>query len=167
MRPFEPAGLRGRLCDADEIDQLGRGAPSVEHLHEIRQRVPPVVAGRCRQGLASLVQLVIEQGDMLRDRQRAEVAEALDPQADWVPAVREAHEFTTHLLEVSLSVIRERVALTGRQRSEARPQFVPAHLDGQATSRLSRSCALVLPSSRLTRRLTKAHRSSTGLTCGE
>ena len=78
---LKPPWTRRRGGEPDEIDEVRGGAAPVENLHEVRERIPAVVAGRGGVGLAPLAKVIVERGRVLRELQCAQVTEALDPQA--------------------------------------------------------------------------------------
>ena len=116
----EPPWPRRRAREPDEVDQIGRGAAPVQHLDQVGQRIPAMVARGDGHRCAPLTQLLVERSRMLRQRQGAEVAEAYGPLADVVPAVRDADEFTADLLEIPLRIVSQGEPLTVRQRAQAR-----------------------------------------------
>ena len=58
----DPAGPRRRGREAYEVEQVERGAATVEDADEVRQGVAPVVAGRGGERVAPLVELSVERG---------------------------------------------------------------------------------------------------------
>ena len=77
-----------------------------------------------------LAQLIVERARVRREFQGAEVAEALQPQADVMPAVRDADEGAADLLEIPGRVVGQRLPRAGRPRAETGAQGVPARPDG-------------------------------------
>ena len=126
----EPPGLRCRQPEPDDVDQSGRGATPVQHLHQVRQRVPPVVAGGRRQRPAPLAQLLVDRRRVLLEDQRAEVTEALDPESDVVAAVRDARKLAIDLFQIPFRIVGQGVACAGRKRPQARAQLVAPRSDG-------------------------------------
>ena len=126
----DPARLRGRGCEADEVEQVERRAAAVEDADEVRERVPAVVAGRGGERVAPLVELRIERGQVRRERERAEVAEPGQPRPQLPLAVVEGDQRAADLIEVAAGVVAEGVALAFGERPQAGAQLVAARPDG-------------------------------------
>ncbi|MCY4511213.1 MAG: hypothetical protein OXG35_30255 [Acidobacteria bacterium] len=67
---------------------------------------------------------------MLREFQRAELAEALKPETDVMPAIRDTDELAADLLEIPVGIVSQGVPFAKRECPEARAQFVPPCPDG-------------------------------------
>ena len=107
----DPTRLRRRRGEADEVEQVERGAAAVEDADEVRERVAAVVAGRGGERVAPLVQLRIERGQVSRERERAEVAEPGQPHPQLALAVVEGDQRAPDLIEVAAGVVVQGVAL--------------------------------------------------------
>ena len=122
----DAAGLRGRGCEADEVEHVERGAAAVEDADEVGERVAAVVAGRGGERLAPLVQLRIERWQVRRERERPEVAEPGQPRPQLPLAVVEGDQRAADLIEVAAGVVVQGVALAFGERPQAGAQLVAA-----------------------------------------
>ena len=65
--------------------------------------------------------MIVERGGVLRQLERAEVAEAPGPQPDVMPPVYDADEFATDLLKIPLRIVGEGMPGAGLGESEDLP----------------------------------------------
>ncbi len=129
-RTGNPPGHRGRHPEADDVHQLQRGAPAVEHLHAVRQRVAALVAARWRQSFPPLLQLIVQRRRVLPEQQRADVAEAREPGFKVALPIHDARQRRLDALQVARGIRRQRGALAGRQLAELCAEFVGGGANG-------------------------------------
>ena len=122
----DPAGPRRRRSEADEVEQVERGAAAVEHADDVRQGVPAVVAGRGGEHGAPLVELGVEFRQVRRERQRPQIPVPGQRRQEFVLPVAVADEGAAYLVEAPPGVMAQDVPAASRERPQAGAQPVRA-----------------------------------------